>query len=178
VVLPFNKFPNERVFLGPEMKSTGEVMGLAHSLGNAFLRALLSSGQALPERGAIFVSVNEHDKMSVIPIARDWIELGFKIIATEGTARALKRNGIPAKRIHKVGQGRPNVVDLIKNDEIQIILNTPLGKRSRFDEEAIGRAAIRYGIPIITTLSAAQAAIRAIRSKGEISVCPLQAYYQ
>ena len=178
VVLPFNKFPNERVFLGPEMKSTGEVMGLAHSLGNAFLRALLSSGQALPARGAIFVSVNEHDKMSVIPIARDWIELGFKIVATKGTARALQRNGIPAKRIHKVGQGRPNVVDLIKNDEIQIILNTPLGKRSRFDEEAIGRAAIRYGIPIITTLSAAQAAIRAVRSKGEISVCPLQAYYQ
>ncbi|NQU28747.1 MAG: ATP-grasp domain-containing protein [Candidatus Marinimicrobia bacterium] len=177
VVLPFNKFPNERVFLGPEMKSTGEVMGLAHSLGNAFLRALLSSGQALPEQGAIFISVNEHDKMSVIPIARDWIELGFKIVATEGTARALQRNGVPAKRIYKVGQGRPNVVDLIKNDEIQIILNTPLGKRSRFDEEAIGRAAIRYGIPIITTLSAAQAAIRAVRSKGKISVCPLQAYY-
>ncbi len=177
VVLPFNKFPSERVFLGPEMKSTGEVMGLARSLGNAFLRALLGAGQALPDKGTIFISVNEHDKLSIIPIARDWTELGFEIVATEGTAAVLKRNGLSVNKIHKVGEGRPNVVDLVKNNQVQIIINTPLGKRSRFDEEAIGRAAIRYGIPIITTLSAAQAAVRAIRSKGKITVRSLQDYY-
>ncbi|MFH1852003.1 MAG: carbamoyl-phosphate synthase large subunit [Candidatus Neomarinimicrobiota bacterium] len=177
VVLPFNKFPEERVFLGPEMKSTGEVMGLARSLGNAFSRALLSAGYTLPDQGTIFISVNDRDKMTVIPIARDWAELGFRIVATAGTASVLNRNGLPAEPIHKVGQGRPNVVDMIKNKEIQLIINTPLGKRARYDEEAIGQAAIRYSVPIFTTLSAAQAAVRAVRAKGTATVRPLQDYY-
>ncbi len=178
VVLPFNKFPDEKVFLGPEMKSTGEVMGISDSMGDAFLRAMLGANQSIPDTGKVFISVNDYDKMNVIPIARDWLELGFSIVATTGTARVLRRNGIPVELVHKTGQGRPNVVDLIKNDEIQVIINTPLGRRSRFDEEAIGQSAIRYGIPIITTLSAAQAAVRAVRAKGKIQVKALQEYNQ
>ncbi len=174
VVLPFNKFPSERIFLGPEMKSTGEVMGISASLGDAYRRAAIASGQKFPDSGRIFISVNEHDKLSVIPIARDWIEQGFKLVATRGTAQILRQNGIRADRVYKVGQGRPNIVDMIKNKDIQMILNTPLGKQSRYDEEAIGRAAIRYGIPLITTLSAAQAAVRAIRIHGSITVQALQ----
>ncbi len=176
VVLPFNKFPDEKVFLGPEMKSTGEVMGLSFSLGDAFLRAMLGANQSFPETGTVFISVNDYDKMNAIPIARDWLELGFSVVATTGTARVLRRNGIPVELVHKTGQGRPNVVDLVKNNEIQVIINTPLGRRSRFDEEAIGQTAIRYGIPIITTLSAAQAAIRAVRAKGQVKVKALQEY--
>ena len=176
-VLPFNKFPEESIFLSPEMKSTGEVMGISYSLGESFRRATISAGSEIPDTGQIFISVNSQDKMAAIPIVRDFHEFGFDIIATSGTARELSRNGIPVKSIFKVGEGRPNVVDGIKNDEIDLVINTPLGAQSRYDEEAIGRACIQKGIMAITTLSGAEAALRAIRSKREIVVKTIQEYH-
>ncbi|MCH7733079.1 MAG: carbamoyl-phosphate synthase large subunit [Candidatus Marinimicrobia bacterium] len=179
-VFPFNKFPNEKVFLGPEMKSTGEVMGMAHQFGNAFAKALIGGGDKLPIQGAVFISVNDNDKMKAISIARDFAEMGFHIVATEGTAETCNRNGVQAKKIFKVGEGRPNVVDAIKNDEIQLVINTPLGSQSRYDEYAIGRAAIQHSIPVITTLSGAQAAVRGIRTlqRGKLKVRSLQEYFR
>jgi len=176
-VLPFNKFPNERMFLGPEMKSTGEVMGIAKTFGDAFSRATVASGNRLPSDGKVFISVNDNDKLTIIPIARDLQEMGYEIVATSGTAHALQRNGIEADTIFKVGEGRPNAVDGIKNDEISMIINTPLGQQSRYDEEAIGKAAIQKGVLNITTLSSAQTAVRAIRATGEITVHSMQEYY-
>ena len=179
-VLPFNKFPEESIFLSPEMKSTGEVMGISSTFGGSFLRATISAGSALPESGQVFISVNDQDKMNAIPIARDLSEMGFEITATFGTARELNRNGIPAHQIFKVGEGRPNVVDGIKNGEIQLVINTPLGEQSRYDEEAIGRTCIQKGIMAITTLSAAEAAVRGIRTQQQrgLEVKSLQDYFR
>ena len=163
-VFPFNKFPKQNIFLSPEMKSTGEVIGLDKHLGGAYAKAELGAGQSLPKHGTIFLSINNSDKISAIPIARDFIELGFSIIATKGTAQLLTENGILVNQIYKVGEGRPNVVDAIKNQKIQLVINTPLGAQSRFDEYKIGQSAIKYKIPVITTISGAQAAIRGIRN--------------
>ena len=173
-VFPFNKFPEENVFLGPEMKSTGEVMGVAHRFGDAFAKAITGDGQSLPTSGKAFVSVNDNDKMKVLPIVRDLAELGFEVVATEGTAKTCRRNGIRTEKIFKVGEGRPNAVDGIKNGEIQLVINTPLGAQSRYDEYAIGRTAIQARIPVVTTLSGAQAAVRAIRSTNINEVRSLQ----
>ena len=176
-VLPFNKFPQESIFLSPEMKSTGEVMGISSTFGESFRRAIISSGNKIYHQGTVFVSVNDPDKLDVIPIARDLQEIGFKIVATSGTARELQRNGIPVDPVFKVGEGRPNILDHIMNNDIQIVINTPLGSQSRFDEESIGRACIQKGIMAITTLSGAEAAVRAIRSRQKIQVKSLQAYH-
>ncbi len=176
-VLPFNKFPKESIFLSPEMKSTGEVMGISSTFGESFRRAIISSGNKIYHQGTVFVSVNDPDKLDVIPIARDLQEIGFKIVATSGTARELQRNGIPVDPVFKVGEGRPNILDHIMNNDIQIVINTPLGSQSRFDEESIGRACIQKGIMAITTLSGAEAAVRAIRSRQKIQVKSLQAYH-
>ncbi len=176
-VLPFNTFPEESIFLSPEMKSTGEVMGISPTFGGSFQRATISAGSDLPESGCVFISVNDQDKMNTIPLARDLSEMGFDIVATSGTALELKRNGIPTQSIFKVGEGRPNVVDGLKNGDIQLVINTPLGKQSRFDEEAIGRTCIQKGIMAITTLSAAEASVRAIRLKRKIVVKPIQEYH-
>jgi len=176
-VLPFNKFPEESIFLSPEMKSTGEVMGISSTFGESFRRAIISSGNKIYHDGTVFISVNDPDKLDVIPIARDLQEIGFKIVATSGTARELQRNGIPVDSVFKVGEGRPNVLDHIMNNEIQIVINTPLGSQSRFDEESIGRACIQKGIMAITTLSGAEAAVRAIRSRHKIQIKSLQAYH-
>ena len=176
-VLPFNKFPQESIFLSPEMKSTGEVMGISSTFGESFRRAIISSGNKIYHEGTVFISVNDPDKLNVIPIARDLQEIGFKIVATSGTARELQRNGIPVDPVFKVGAGRPNVLDHIMNNDIQIVINTPLGSQSRFDEESIGRACIQKGIMAITTLSGAEAAVRAIRSRQKIQIKSLQAYH-
>ena len=176
-VLPFNKFPQESIFLSPEMKSTGEVMGISSTFGESFRRAIISSGNKIYHDGTVFISVNDPDKLNVIPIARDLQEIGFKIVATSGTARELQRNGIPVDLVFKVGEGRPNVLDHIMNNDIQIVINTPLGSQSRFDEESIGRACIQKGIMAITTLSGAEAAVRAIRSRQKIQIKSLQAYH-
>jgi len=163
-VFPFNKFPQQNVFLSPEMKSTGEVIGFDKHLGSAYAKAEAGAGNSLPEEGTIFISVNNLDKVKAIPLARDFQELGFDIIATNGTADLLSENGVATRPIFKVGEGRPNVVDAIKNGEVQLVVNTPMGAQAREDEYEIGRSAIRHKIPAITTISGAQAAVRGIRN--------------
>ncbi len=177
-VLPFNKFPEESIFLSPEMKSTGEVMGISNTLGESFRRASISAGNNIPNSGTVFLSVNDSDKLNVIPIARDFHEIGFKLVATSGTAKELMQNGLQVESIFKVGEGRPNVVDWIKNDEIDLVINTPMGAQARYDEESIGRSCIQKGILAITTLSGAEAAVRAIRLSNEtIHVHSIQEYH-
>ena len=176
-VLPFNKFPSESIFLGPEMKSTGEVMGLSDSFGLSYYKATLSAGSVLPDKGIIFVSVNDDDKFNIIPIVRGFVELGFKLIATKGTSNEFRQNGINSDTIFKVGEGRPNIVDYIKNNQISLVINTPLGAQARFDEESIGKACIKKGILAITTIFGAEAVLSAIRMKNKIKVKPLQEYF-
>ena len=177
-VLPFNKFPKESIYLSPEMKSTGEVMGISDSMGESFKKALISAGSDIPNEGTIFISVNDADKSDLIPIAKDFIKLGFTIIATSGTANNLNKNGIKADSIFKVGEGRPNVVDGIKNGNINLVINTPMGAQARYDEESIGSACIQKGILPITTLSAAHAVLKAIHHNDEsINIKSIQEYH-
>ena len=175
-VFPWVKFPGVDAVLGPEMKSTGEVMGVADSFGEAFAKAQLAAGQVLPERGTMFVSVNDRDQLNVAEVARKFVDLGFKLVATHGTAAVLERAGMHVERVYKVNEGRPNVVDLVKADRIQLILNTPHGFEPWFDEQAIRRAAIYKRIPILSTLSAARAAAEGIFSiqRGLVTTFNLQ----
>jgi carbamoyl-phosphate synthase large subunit len=175
-VFPFQKFPGVDTILGPEMKSTGEVMGVADSFGLAFAKAQLAAHQRIPIKGRVFISVNDHDKPAVIPIARDLESLGFTLVATRGTAAGLRAAGIKVEKVFKVNEARPNVVDRIKSAEIDLIINTPLGSKSRFDDKAIRRAAVQHGVTCITTLSAAGAAIQGIRAlqEGQAHVESLQ----
>jgi carbamoyl-phosphate synthase large subunit len=161
-VFPWNKFAGVDTVLGPEMRSTGEVMGVAATFGEAFAKAQLSAGHILPTAGTVFFSVNDHDKEAAVELARRYVHLGFKIVATEGTANALEKIGLSVERVFKVKEGRPNVVDLIKGDRIQLIVNTPRGQDTFFDEKAIRRAAVLARIPTITTIAAAQAAAEGI----------------
>ena len=163
-VFPFNKFPQQNIFLSPEMKSTGEAIGFDRNLGSAFAKAEFSAGSDLPTKGTVFISVNENDKIKSIGVARDFEDLGFKIVATEGTSKLLNDNGVFSKSIFKVGEGRPNIVDAVKSNEIDIIINTPFGGAAREDEYEIGRCAIRHKVPVFTTISGAKAAVRAIRT--------------
>ena len=177
-VLPFNKFPEESIFLSPEMKSTGEVMGISKTMGESFRRASISAGNSVPDSGTVFISVNDADKMDIIPIARDLVEIGFNLVATSGTTKELRRNGLEVNLIFKVGEGRPNVVDGIKNGDVNLVINTPMGAMARYDEESIGRACIQKGIQAITTLSGAEAAVRAIRlGDRKIEVKSIQEYH-
>ena len=168
-VFPFSKFRGVDTILGPEMRSTGEVMGVARTFGEAFAKAQLAAGQRLPGKGTIFLSVNDHDKRHVVPLARELSELGFKLLATRGTAAALTAAGIEVEAIFKNNEGRPNIVDLVKTGRVDLIINTPLGRESFYDEKSIRRAAVRYKVSCITTLSAAQAAARGIRALIEHS---------
>ena len=179
-VFPFQKFPGVDTILGPEMKSTGEVMGVADSFGLAFAKAQLGAGQRIPIKGRVFISVNDHDKPGVIPIARDLESLGFTLVATRGTAAALRAAGIKVEKVFKVNEARPNVVDRIKSAEIDLIINTPLGSKSRFDDKSIRRAAVQHGVTCITTLSGADAAIQGIRAcqEGQTHVESLQKLHQ
>ncbi|HEX6089844.1 MAG TPA: carbamoyl-phosphate synthase large subunit [Gemmatimonadales bacterium] len=171
-VFPFSKFQGVDLVLGPEMRSTGEVMGIADSFGMAFAKAQASADGALPLEGSVFITVNDHDKDTVVPIARRFHALGFKVFATEGTARHLRARGIPAERVLKVHEGRPNAIDLLLSGRIQLLVNTPLGKLTQQDDYAIRRAALQHRVPYTTTLSAASAAcdaIIALRSRaGEV----------
>jgi carbamoyl-phosphate synthase large subunit len=178
-VFPFNKFRGVDTILGPEMRSTGEVMGVAKSFGQAFAKAQLAAGQRLPRKGSIFLSVSDHDKRHCGPLAKELHALGFRLIATRGTAAALEAAGVPAEPVYKVNEGRPNIVDLVKTGKVDMIINTPLGRESFYDEKSIRRAAIRYNIPCITTLSAANAAARGIRALVEqtLEVSPLQSLH-
>ncbi len=161
-VFPWNKFPGVDTVLGPEMKSTGEVMGVAETFGEAFAKAQLAAGQKLPTSGTVFFSVNERDKSGLVDLARLYVEMGFKLVATHGTADLLEQAGFIVERVFKVKEGRPNVVDLIKGDRIQLIVNTPYGHDTFFDEKAIRRAAVTQRIPTITTMAAARAAAEGI----------------
>ncbi len=157
-VFPWQKFSGVDTVLGPEMKSTGEVMGVAATFGEAFAKAQLSANQLLPTGGTVFFSVNDHDKPAAIELARRYVHLGFKIVATQGTANVLEGAGLTVERVYKVMEGRPNAVDLIKGDRVQLIINTPRGHDPYFDEKSIRRAAVLARVPTITTLAAAQAA--------------------
>ncbi len=161
-VFPWNKFPGVDTVLGPEMRSTGEVMGVADNFGEAFAKAQLSAGQRLPLRGTVFFSVNDRDKDGLVALARDYVQLGFRLVATHGTADVLERAGLTVERVYKVKEGRPNIVDLIKGDSIHLIINTPQGQDTFFDEKAIRRAAVQQRIPTITTMAAARAAAEGI----------------
>ena len=161
-VFPWSKFAGVDTVLGPEMKSTGEVMGVAATFGEAFAKAQLSAGVLLPTKGTIFFTVNDHDKPAAVELARRYVELGFQIVATEGTANVFEAAGLVVERVFKVKEGRPNIVDLIKGDRIQMIMNTPRGVDTFFDEKAIRRAAVLARIPTITTIAAAQAAAEGI----------------
>ncbi len=163
-VFPFNKFRGVDTILGPEMRSTGEVMGVSTSYGQAFAKAQLAAGQRLPLKGTIFLSVNDRDKREIGPLGKDLKALGFRLLATRGTAAALEAAGIEAEPVFKVNEGRPNIVDLVKTRKIDLIINTPLGRESFYDEKSIRRAAIRHNIPCITTLSAAHAAALGIKA--------------
>lgn len=180
-IFPFQKFPRVKMFLGPEMRSTGEVMGIASSFGEALAKAQESTGTPVPVKGNIFISVNENDKKKkTIDIIKKYTVLGFGVIATLGTSKFLNENGIKAEPVFKVNEGRPNIVDRIKNGEIQIVINTPLGSESRFDEYAIGWAAVQNKIPFITTLSAASSFAEGIANIKEdrSEVKSLQEYYR
>jgi len=176
-VLPFKKFKNEKVFLGPEMKSTGEVMGIGSNTGRAFLKAMKSDGYTVPRSGTAFLSVNDSDKKRLLSIASKLKKLEFNIVATKGTCIFLKNNGIECSEIYKVGEGRPNVVDEILNDNIQIVINSPEGPQSRFDEEAIGKTSVMKNILTITTLPGAEAAIDSMKHLNEVDVKALQEYF-
>jgi carbamoyl-phosphate synthase large subunit len=163
-VFPFNKFREADPVLGPEMRSTGEVMGIADSFGIAFAKAQLAADNGLPLSGTVLVTVNERDKPAVAPIARRFHEMGFRIVATTGTARFLRARGIPAESVFKVHEGRPHGVDMIVNGQVQLLINTPLGKHSQRDDYTMRQAAVAHRIPYTTTLSAANAACDAILS--------------
>jgi len=179
-VFPFTKLPNVDTLLGPEMRSTGEVMGIADSFGMAFAKAQAATDGPLPLQGAVFVTVNDRDKPTVTPIVRRFHEMGFRIFATEGTAKYMRGRGIPAGRVLKVYEGRPNAVDLIVSGEVQLLINTPLGKLTQRDDYIIRRTALQHAIPYATTMSAANAAcdaVLALKSRRGSVRC-LQEWYE
>jgi carbamoyl-phosphate synthase large subunit len=177
-VLPFEKFPGTDTILGPEMRSTGEVMGIDESFGTAFAKAELGAGQRLPQSGTVFVSTSDRDKAAVVTVVKDLLELGFHIVATEGTRKALREHGVTVELVLKLHEGRPNVMDAIKNEKIQLIINTPSGEEAKADGRLIRRTALSYKIPIVTTIAGAKATTAAIRSlqSQSLSVKALQDY--
>jgi len=178
-VFPFSRFPGVDTILGPEMKSTGEVMGIDDSFGKAYVKAQISAGSVLPKTGVAFISVNQHDKKFIAKIAADLVAIGFSLIATRGTAQVLRNAGVPVETVYKVNEGRPHISDYVKSGKVDLLINTPLGKESFFDERSIRRAAIHYRIPCITTIPGAIAAVAGIRAlqKESLGVRSLQEYH-
>ncbi|MBI1871233.1 MAG: carbamoyl-phosphate synthase large subunit [Chlamydiae bacterium] len=179
-VLPFVRFPGVDILLGPEMKSTGEVMGIDEDFGSAFAKAQLAAGQKLPLKGNIFVSVKNQDKRDMVHISKRFSDLGFQIVSTSGTAKILRNNGIPVRELFKIQEGRPNVLDLMKNQEIHLVINTPRGKGPKEDEKLIRVTATSHHIPVVTTLQGAAATVNAIEAllKKGICVQSLQEFHQ
>jgi carbamoyl-phosphate synthase large subunit len=175
-VFPFNKFPGVDIILGPEMKSTGEVMGIDDRMAVAFAKAQMGANSTLPREGTVFVSVANRDKEAVLPIARGFAEMGFKLIATRGTAQYLRKHGVPVEDVPKIAEGRPNLRDKLKNGEVALIINTPTGRGSSTDEAKIRAEAVTSRVTAITTISAAQAAVEACRAlkAHDITVRALQ----
>jgi len=180
-VFPFNKFPQARHFLGPEMRSTGEVMGISNSFGESFAKASIAGGMPLPQQGTVFFSFNDNDKRErAANIARSFVRLGFNILATEGTSKFLTEHGVPNRAVLKAGEPTLNIVDVIRNGWVQLIILTPLGQASREDEHAIGRTAMEYKVPFITTLSAAASASKSIEEmrNNQLSVLSIQEHHE
>ena len=176
-VFPFAKFPGVDPILSPEMHSTGEVMGVGETFGEAYAKAMTGAGLTLPQTGRAFISVNDSDKGQAVVLARKLSRLGFQIMATLGTAERLREVGLKVENVFKVNEGRPNIVDHIKRGEIALVINTPLGRASHFDEQAIRRAALQYNVPCVTTMTGAQAIVEAIGARetgGPFKVRSLQ----
>src|SRR5204862_1450392 len=178
-VFPFVRFPGVDTILGPEMKSTGEVMGGATSFGAAFAKAQLAAGVKLPSSGTVYISVSNHDKPAVVQVARDLKGLGFKLVATRGTANYLRAHGIEAEIVFKINEGRPHIGDEIVNHRVQLVINTPLGRESFFDDKQVRRMAMMQQVPCITTLTGAAAAVQAIKAPHTegLDVRSLQEYH-
>ncbi|MBI4342519.1 MAG: carbamoyl-phosphate synthase large subunit, partial [Candidatus Omnitrophica bacterium] len=179
-VFPFSRFAGVDILLGPEMRSTGEVMGIDEDFGRAFIKSQLAAGQLLPRSGTVFISVKNRDKRAVTLVAQRLEALGFSIVATQGTMKALQRYGIQAAPVKKIHEGRPNVLDLIKSGEIQLVINTPSGRLPRADEVQIRSAAASLGLPCITTIAGAQASVNGIAAmlKHQLGVKPIQQYHE
>jgi carbamoyl-phosphate synthase large subunit len=178
-VFPFNRFPGVDTLLGPEMRSTGEVMGLDMTFDMAFAKSQLGAGMRIPQAGSVFVSVAGDDKVRVLPSIRKLVELGFTIKATSGTHKLLESKGVPAVKINKVLEGRPHVVDALKNGEIQLVLNTTESRASESDSKSIRQAAVMLKVPYYTTLAGIISVTKAIAAQreGKITVRPLQEYF-
>src|SRR5918912_335735 len=172
-VFPFVKFPGVDPILGPEMHSTGEVMGVGDSFGESYAKAMLGAGLRLPAAGTAFISVNDADKGQAVVLARRLARLGFTLVATFGTAARLSEVGLEVESVFKVNEGRPNIVDHIKQGEIALVINTPLGRASHYDEQAIRRAALQYNVPCVTTMTGAQALVDAIMAAAETDARPV-----
>jgi len=179
-VFPFVRFPGVDPVLGPEMKSTGEVMGIDKTLGMAFAKSQIAAGQKLPVKGNIFISVKNEDKRKIIFVAKKLSDLGFKIFATTGTANALNKNSLDVEIVPKLHEGRPNVVDRIKSGDINLIINTPSSKATKQDETSIRSTAILYNVPLVTTISGAEATVNGIEGliKNKFEVKSLQEYHK
>jgi carbamoyl-phosphate synthase large subunit len=178
-VFPFNRFPNVDVLLGPEMKSTGEVMGLDTSFERAFAKSQLGAGVKLPREGTAFVSVKDSDKTAAVAMARRLTDMGFSVLATRGTAAAIKQAGLPVTTVNKVLEGRPHCVDKILSGEIQLVINTSSGAQAVADSFDIRRSALTHNVPHYTTVAGARAAVHAIAALkgGTLEVAPLQSYF-
>jgi carbamoyl-phosphate synthase large subunit len=176
-VLPFRRFPGADTVLGPEMRSTGEVMGSATSFGMAYAKAELGAGEALPTQGTVFLSTHDRDKSSLVPVAARLIELGFELMATAGTAHTLEHASLKVQTVLKVHEGRPNIEDLIRSNQVQLVINTPIGRQAAHDDKYLRRAALDYAVPTVTTLAGARAAVEAIaamQSEPTLSIYALQ----
>ena len=179
-VFPFDRFPNVDIVLGPGMRSTGEVMGIDREFGLAFAKAQISAGQKLPLSGTIFMSLKDEDKMASLEIAFSLHDMGFKIVATEGTSSFLSEHGLPNQRVNKLSEGRPNIIDMIKNGDIDLVINTTSNKRAITDAFHIRRAAVAFNVPYTTTLAGARATVKAIKAmrKEGLEVYSLQEYHK
>ncbi|MFA4889727.1 MAG: carbamoyl-phosphate synthase large subunit [Candidatus Omnitrophota bacterium] len=179
-VFPFNRFPGVDIILGPEMKSTGEVMGIDKDFGRAYIKSQIAAGQRLPKKGNVFISVRDKDKRAIVFIAKKLDDLGFAIFSTSGTAAALQRNGIKIKVLPKIAEGRPNILDLMKDGKIQMVINTPSGRLPREDELKIRSQVVMYNIPYTTTISGAQATVNGMEAmmKKDLEVKSLQQYHK
>jgi len=178
-VFPFNRFHGQDILLSPEMRSTGEVMGLDADRGVAYAKSQMAAGSPLPLGGKVFISVSDMHKKKIVEVAKQFAELGFELIATSGTAAILEKAGLKVERIHKLQEGRPNAIDLLKNKELQMVINTPSGATPRADEVKIRTTAVYTGTPIMTTISSAQAAVRGIAAlkKSGYGVKTVQEYH-
>ena len=176
-VLPFKRFPGSDTLLGPEMRSTGEVMGIARGFGLAYAKAELAAGEALPTSGTVFLSTHDRDKPALVPVARGLAAAGFALMATDGTAAVLAASGLAVETVLKVHEGRPNIEDAIRSGRVQLVINTPIGRQAAHDDRYLRRAALDYAVPTVTTLAGARAAVEAIaalQAETMVEVCALQ----